>query len=315
MKNGTLNADAARPVLVFGGKGRVGRLVVAELLGHGRSVRVFSRSGDPVPDPEGGAPDRAEVVTGDLGRPETLTPALDGAGAVVSCAFMEHVPTIAAACRTSGVERAVFLTSTRRFTRFPDAVARRVEVAEEAVRSAALRHTILRPAMIYGGGPDGNLWALAERIRRRRLVPMPGGGRARLQPVNARDVARAVTLALASPEAEGRELTVAGAERVTLREIADLLAERLGVRARVVSVPLPLARVGAAGLGAVGRAMGPRGRGLGEWPGRIRRLAEDRTFDIEEAERVLGWRPRGIREGLDDLIQPAAPGNVRDPLI
>ncbi|NUU26382.1 MAG: NAD(P)H-binding protein, partial [Streptomycetaceae bacterium] len=72
-------------VLVTGATGNVGRHVVAELLRRGQRVRALTR------DPAGARlPPGVEAVGGDLTRPDTLAPALDGVTGV-------HLITFAAA--------------------------------------------------------------------------------------------------------------------------------------------------------------------------------------------------------------------------
>jgi uncharacterized protein YbjT (DUF2867 family) len=65
------------PVLVTGATGRVGRAVVAELLGAGVPVRALTRRPDAAALPAG-----VEVVAGDLTVPESLDGALQGTSAV-----------------------------------------------------------------------------------------------------------------------------------------------------------------------------------------------------------------------------------------
>ena len=65
------------PVLVTGATGRVGRVVVDELLDEGVPVRALTRR------PEAARlPAAIEVVSGDLTVPESLDAALQGVGAV-----------------------------------------------------------------------------------------------------------------------------------------------------------------------------------------------------------------------------------------
>src|SRR4051812_18185987 len=65
------------PVLVTGATGRVGRLVVGELLAAGVPVRALTRR------PEAAnLPPHVEVVAGDLTAPETLDGPLSGVRAV-----------------------------------------------------------------------------------------------------------------------------------------------------------------------------------------------------------------------------------------
>ena len=60
-------------ILVTGATGTVGRELVAELARRGGKVRALSRR-----PPAATFPADVETVSADLGRPETLTPALAG---------------------------------------------------------------------------------------------------------------------------------------------------------------------------------------------------------------------------------------------
>lgn len=64
-------------VLVIGATGNVGRQVVRQLLDTGVAVRAMVRNPQ-----SAGLPSGAEIVTGDLTRPETVAAAARGAGSV-----------------------------------------------------------------------------------------------------------------------------------------------------------------------------------------------------------------------------------------
>lgn len=65
-------------VLVVGATGSIGHLVVEETIRQGHTARALVR------DPRKARPPKVvEVIAGDLTRPETLTPAVDGVDAVV----------------------------------------------------------------------------------------------------------------------------------------------------------------------------------------------------------------------------------------
>jgi len=70
--------DDARPVLVTGGTGTLGRALVHTLLDDGRPVRVLSRR-----DRSPAAPAEAEWVVGDLLTGDGLPEAVAGVSAVV----------------------------------------------------------------------------------------------------------------------------------------------------------------------------------------------------------------------------------------
>src|SRR5438105_7546371 len=69
----------ARPILVTGGTGTLGRLVVAQLRNQGHAVRVLSRHTRP-------AEEGTEYVAADLSTGEGTERGVDGAEIIVHCA-------------------------------------------------------------------------------------------------------------------------------------------------------------------------------------------------------------------------------------
>ena len=103
-------ADDARPVLVTGGTGTLGRALVHTLLDAGRAVRVLSRA------PRTPAvPDEVEWVVGDLLTGAGLLEALEGVAAVVHCASNPRRP-------DEDVDAAVQLVLAGRAARVPHLV-------------------------------------------------------------------------------------------------------------------------------------------------------------------------------------------------
>lgn len=299
------------PLVIFGGTGRVGRRLLGMLVPDGRNLRVFAR-GEPDALRSRGVREaggawqgnglisarNVEVISGDLANPLDLEAALSGAGTLVCCAPMVHVPNLVRNAERARVRRGIFLTSTRRFTRHPDMVAKLVMSAEEAIEGSSLRSIILRPTMIYGDGDD-NVSALVRRVQERKLIPLPGGGKARLQPVYVEDVARAMALALEVPADENLSIELSGRDTLSMKELLEAIGFHLGIRPRTVPVPGPLAGA----VAWIWAGIHPKS----EWPGRILRSEEDRTFDNAEAMRLLGWSPRAFREGLDEVLRQAEP--------
>ncbi len=70
---------AQMTVLVVGATGSIGRLVVEEALRQGYAVRALVRD----PAKARRLPPEAQVVVGDVTRPETLAPLADGVDAIV----------------------------------------------------------------------------------------------------------------------------------------------------------------------------------------------------------------------------------------
>ncbi len=284
------------PVLVTGGTSTLGREVTERLLARGERVRLFAR------DPQkaahllsASAREGIEVLQGDLRAPWTLWEALQGCRAMVHCAHIGYGSVCARACAGVGVRRLVAVSSTRLHTRWPCETSRAVARGESAIASSGLDWTILRSTMIYGGRRDNNVERLIRWVRRHRWVPLVAGGKSLIQPVHVADLAELMVKALDEGRAVRRAFVVGGPEAVSYRELMEHVAQATGRRVRFVSVPGGLA-VAAAGViekVAPGMRIGRE---------QIRRLLEDKAFDIGEAREILGFRPRSLDDGLREKI-------------
>ena len=69
--------------------------------------------------------------------------------------------------------------------------ARRVIAGEAAFLASGRSGVMLHPTMIYGAQGEDNVQRLAALLRRLPIVPLPGGGKALVQPIHQDDVTRA----------------------------------------------------------------------------------------------------------------------------
>lgn len=279
-------------VHVTGGSGFLGGRVIPLLLAQGHQVSALARSS--------AAEQRvadlgATPVRGDLDDPGSIDAAFaeTAADALVNLASLGfgHAPTIVAAAEDAGLGRAVFVSTTAVFTRL-NARSKAVRLeAENAVRASALEWTILRPTMIYGLPGDRNMARLLQFLRKAPVVPLPGGGRGLQQPVHVDDLAGAVVACLDTPSSIGQSYDLPGPEPVALRQVVVAAAAAVGRRAHVVSVPL----LPAVALARLHEATSRNPRVRAE---QVKRLAEDKVFDVGPAGRDLGFAPRPFDDGI-----------------
>jgi len=219
-----------------------------------------------------------------------LRAALAGAGTIISCAHARHAPAILDAAPPGA--RFVFMGSTRRHSRWPDAHGDGVRAGEAAFLASGRAGVMLHPTMIYGAQGEDNVQRLAALMRRLPILPLPGGGAALVQPIHQEDVTRCL-LAAASRANTAPEVTIiAGPEPLTYRDFCNAVARAAGLTPRPI-LPLP------AGLLM---ALSPLTRALPFLPrigaDEIRRLAEDKAFDITAMRETLGVAPLPLAEGL-----------------
>jgi uncharacterized protein YbjT (DUF2867 family) len=288
-------------LLVTGGSGFLGGYVLAEAARRGHSCVALARSPAAARTV---AARGATPLAGDLGDSAALAEHFASAGcdALVNLASLGfgHAPGIVRAAVRSGLDRAVFVSTTAVTTTLP-ARSKAVRLAAEAeIRSSGLSWTILRPTMIYGAAGDRNLSRLLAALSRLRRVPvlpvplvlpLPGGGRQRQQPVHVADVAGAVLTAAERSATAGRGYDVAGPEPLAFAELLRVSAAAVGCRVHLV--PVPLAPVIALTRGYERISRRPRIRAE-QW----QRLAEDKAFPIEAAARDLDYTPRSFAEGI-----------------
>src|SRR5450631_3476303 len=113
---------------------------------------------------------------------------------------------------------------------------------EKAVLSAVPSATILRPSVVFG--PEDqftNRFAALAQIS--PVLPLIGGGLAKLQPVYVGDVATAVADAVDGKTKQGATYELGGPEVLTMREIMEIILATIERRRMLVSLPFGLAKM------------------------------------------------------------------------
>jgi uncharacterized protein YbjT (DUF2867 family) len=212
------------PVLVTGASGRVGRIVIDELLAAGVPVRALARRSEAAEM----LPAAVEVVAGDLTAPGSLDAASRGAGAVflvwtappaTAAAVIEHLAT--------HVRRLVFLSSPHQtahpFFQQPNALAVLHADIERFIAASGVESTIIRPGMFASNVLPW--WATA--IRSGNVIRWPYAA-AETAPVDERDVAAVVARALHQPGHAGGDYVLTGAESLSQEEQVRIIGDVLG---------------------------------------------------------------------------------------
>jgi len=228
-------------VLVTGARGFLGRHVLAQIADQ--PLRLLVLPDDPaLPEFE----KHAEVVTGDVMRPESLPPALEGVTQVVHLAgyvnggrgpestFMavnaQGTANLARAAQAAGIAHLIFPSSITVYGAVQDAdesaplvptpgyPASKIR-AEQALRQLLpAQATVLRLPLVLGAGDTGFMCPALQGFRQAGRVILIGSGRAAWSVLAAADAARAIALCLARPETCGGTYNVLG-ETVTSGEL------------------------------------------------------------------------------------------------
>jgi len=278
-------------VAVIGATSKTGRYLVARLLADGRDVVAVGRDLERLAALDG----IARTVVADLSQPETVRTALAGAHQVVSLAHARFTASLLGAL-PDDCRRVVLTGSTRRFTQLPDPAADEVRAGEAAFTASGRPGVMLHPGLIYGSPDERNVNRILRYAARWPKggpvpFPLPAGGRATIQPVFVDDLVDAFVGALTRDEAPGPPIVVGGPAPIAYRDFVAACARAMGRRA--VILPLPVGIVAA--LGACARPLGLRSA-----PNRaeLRRMTEDKAFDMTPLRERLGVVPRSFEAGL-----------------
>ncbi|MQR99182.1 SDR family oxidoreductase [Gluconobacter aidae] len=285
---------AKGPVCLIGASGRSGSALCRALLAEGQKIIAVVRSQGNL------APDIAEachaVRIADLTDSATLALAFEDAAVVVNTAHARHLPAILAAT-TAPI---VALGSTRKFTHWPDDHGRGVLAGEAALKTDGRPSIILHPTMIYGAQGEDNVQRLAKLLERLPVIPLPGGGRALVQPIDQRDVTRCLVSAIhliQNGDVTGPEsIVIAGPTAVAYRTFVRMVLYFAGLGGRpIISLP-----------GWMLMALSHLTRHIRRLPQiapeEVRRLLEDKNFDVGPMEQRLGVTPVPLANGLHHLF-------------
>ncbi|TDD16806.1 SDR family oxidoreductase [Nonomuraea diastatica] len=234
-------------VLVTGARGNIGRHVVAELLARripgvrtlirqglttepARPLHPVRASSSPYPTslPTAARQGRdatgitwpsglVQVVEGDLTRPQTVAPALDGAELLFLFPVPETAAEIVELAAVAGVRRIVALSCGSAGHGDEHHLA-----VERALAASRLEWTCLRP---YGLMSNALLWA--PDVRANSVVRAPHG-RFCYPHVHPADVAAVAVSALLERRHVGAIYTISGPEALTQIDQARLIGEAIG---------------------------------------------------------------------------------------
>jgi uncharacterized protein YbjT (DUF2867 family) len=204
-------------ILVTGGTGNAGGAVVRALVAAGAPVRALVR------DPAGaGLPDGAEAVAGDLNRPDTIAPHLDGVTAAFLLSGYDGLTETLLDMRRAGVERVVLLSSSAAPSEdLTNAVARYHVLSERAVRDSGLAWTFLQPNSFMTNTLQ---WAPHVRAGDVIRAPFPD---VRVATIDPDDIGAVAAAALTSDAHTGRAYRLSGPESLLPADRARILGDVL----------------------------------------------------------------------------------------
>ena len=229
-------------ILVIGATGKVGGSAVRHLVAAGHEVRAMTRD----PSKLAGAGPGLEAAYGDIDRPETLPPAMEGVEQVFLVAGGWDIPgeeaNVIGAAEAAGARHLVLCSSLGVEHGVASGPFHRP--GEERLRSSTLSWTILRPGVYMA---NALMWA--ETIRAQGVFYEPTGDGAHAM-IHHDDIGAVAAAVLGGTGHEGRTYELTGPEAVTAAYCAERLSAVLGRPVQHVDVSDEAFRAAMAGSGA-----------------------------------------------------------------
>jgi 2-alkyl-3-oxoalkanoate reductase len=319
--------------VITGATGLLGSHIAERLTARGEKVRALVR---PTSDVSYLKTIGVELVVGDLGDPDALRRALNGADVVYHCAarvgewgpwrqFQEGIIDAAGrvfdACRDVSVGRLLHVSSISVYGHPRDRADlftedeplgqhlwwrdyyRRAKIeAEVLCRRYPGDWTMVRPSWIYGPRDRNSLPRFFKALGAGR-VALIGRGDNLLNVVFAADVAEGAILAANAPAARGRAYNLSSDGEITQRQFLDMLTDALGKPRATRCIPFPVA-FWAAFCGEIIAHIIRLRRSPHITRYAISLVGRSTRFSTERAKRELGWQPRtpaaeGLRQSLE----------------
>lgn len=311
--------------VVTGATGFLGSNLVAELLKRQQSVRILARDAQKAHRLFG---DAVTIISGDIADGRQVRQAVAGATTIYHVAGCLYHPSIRLeryehihvegtrvllkACQEQKqLQRLVYVSTTGVFgitgdtyatedapfapTNVYEATKMKGELlALKAHQQDRLPVTIVRPGLVYGPG-DLHLLGFFLSIQK-GVFRVIAGGKALLHPVYIDDLIAALLLCAERPQALGRGYNIAGAQPVTVRELASAIAHALNRKLSAGNIPLWLANLASDVFAIV---PGIRGEHAPLTRSRVKFLTNSRAYDISRAKSELHYTPSiELEEGI-----------------
>ncbi len=294
-------------IFIAGATGFVGGNLVDALLSEGIKLKCIVRSDKAAQRLSSRG---VEVVRGDITLPETLKGVLGPDDFVVHLVgiieergratfqkvHVEGTANFVAEAKRAGVRHFFYQSALGADRNSWSGYLRTKAEAEEIVNQSGMSCTIFRPSLIIGPW-DGFTKKLMEMIRFSPVLPIPGEGKSKFQPVYIRDWIKCLGRVIDQPEKFRSTYEIGGPEHLTYTEIVEALASAMGRKKPVFRIPMGLMKISASLLATV----------LSSPPvtsDQLRLLEMDNICDPGGVEKNFGFRPERYEDALKEFVRP-----------
>jgi len=289
-----------RTIFLTGATGRIGRILLKDLLKGDHRLIVLAYNGEEVDtsDP------RVEYIFGNILEPSTYIPALKSADIVVHMAAITHTnearkyydinagatADLVKYSKEFGIKRFIFI-STRAISEKGGHYSRSKIMAEKYVKEGGVGWVILRLAEVYGIGGEAGVNMVINNTEKLPFIPIIGDGRYRLAPVHISDVLYSIERVIRDESVIDKTYNIAGPESFSYNDLVDKILKIKNLKKIQVHIPIWVVRILSYILSVL---PGTKLFVIDQLP----RFLCDKDDDISLAARELDFKPVHITERL-----------------
>jgi NADH dehydrogenase len=292
-------------IFIAGASGFVGGHLTDYLLSKGHKLKCLARS-------EKAKKSLSEkgvmVVPGDITKAETLKGVLDPDDLVIHLVgimeekwestfqgiHIEGTKNLVAEAQRAGVRHFMYQSALGADRNSWSGYLRTKAEAEDLVRRSGLNYTIFRPSLIIGPWDDFTK-KLIDILKLSPVIPIPGEGSAKFQPVYIKDWLKCAEKVIENPAQVTGTYEIGGPEHLTYREIVEKLSKAMGHNRPAFKIPMGLMRFSASIFEKI----------LSVPPvtsDQLRLLGQDNICDPKSIEKNFGFVPAKYEEALKEFI-------------
>jgi len=293
-------------IFITGASGFVGGHLVDYMIEKGHRVKCLARSESAKKSLSAKG---AEVISGDITNPETLNKILhsedfvvhlvgiieERGGATFDSVHRKGTTSLVAEAKNAGVKHFFYQSALGADKSSWSGYLKTKAEAEEIVKQSGLRYTIFRPSLIIGPW-DGFTKKLTEMLKLSPVLPIPGDGKAKFQPVYIKDWLACLGKVVENPDAYSSTYEIGGPEHLSYLEIVEKLSKAMGHNRPAFKIPMGLMKLGA----SVFEKILPAPPVTSD---QLRLLEQDNICDLTAVKRYFGFTPVRFDDMLREFVR------------
>lgn len=292
-------------IFIAGASGFVGGHLVDFFLSKGHNVECLVRSKKTITSL---AEKRVKVVYGDITQAETLSGVLrsgdiaihlvgiieEKGDATFQSVHVEGTKNLVAEAKQAGVRHFFYQSALGADLNSWSGYLRTKAEAEEIVKQSGIPYTIFRPSLIIGPW-DGFTKKILDMLKFSPVIPLPGEGKAKFQPIYIKDWLTCIDRVIDDPAKFSGTFDIGGPEHLAYRQIVEELSRAAGYRKPTFSIPMGFMKLSTSIIE----------RFLPSPPvtsDQLRLLEQDNICDIDSVDRQFGFMPIKLAAALQEFM-------------